>query len=419
MEKAILIHLVTDKKGKTAAEDSLQELEGLASTAGADVVKKMIQSRPGIDPRYLIGSGKVDELRDVLYKNEATLAIFNLELSPIQQRSLEDELEVKVIDRTQLILDIFAQRARSSEGKLQVELAQLNYLLPRLTGKGTALSRLGGGIGTRGPGETKLEIDRRRIKERITKIRRDIRKIQIRREDQRKSRSEGPIPFVSLVGYTNAGKSTLFSSLASEKTFTSSQLFATLDPIHRRVSFSDGTSCFLSDTVGFLRKLPEQLITAFMATLVEVKEADCIGHIIDFSSPVYSEHIKAVEKILDELGVRDTPVLKIYNKIDSLPNGQRFLDRNTKNGEGVYISAKKGWGIASLREALQKILFKNFKIYHLKIPKSQRDLISSFNQWTIVLKKWEGEDIFHLKVLAKPDKIKPYEDYIYRGESLW
>ncbi|MBU4329327.1 MAG: GTPase HflX [Acidobacteria bacterium] len=420
MEKAILVHLISDKRGKLTAEDSLQELEGLARSAGAEVVHKIVQSRPGIDPRYLIGSGKVEEIALFLLEKEADLVIFNRRLSPTQQRSLEDRLEVKVIDRTQLILDIFAQRARSKEGKLQVELAQLNYLLPRLTGKGTALSRLGGGIGTRGPGETKLEIDRRRIQGRITKIRRDISGVQSRREDQRRNRSKGPIPFVSLVGYTNAGKSTLFSSLSHEKTFTSTQLFATLDPIHRRVSFSDGAYFFLSDTVGFIRKLPKELLTAFMATLVEVREADCIGHVIDCSSPSHTEHIQAVEDILDELEVGDTPILKIYNQIDNLPDGRRFLANNTeKAASGVYISAKNGWGIPHLRKALQNILFGKFKTYHLRIPRSRADLIPSFSQWAIILKKWEGGDIFHLKVLAKPDKIEPYAIYINRGENPW
>ncbi|MCJ7680046.1 MAG: GTPase HflX [Candidatus Aminicenantes bacterium] len=420
MEKAILVHLISDKGGKLSAADSLHELEGLAHSAGAEVVHKIVQTRPGVDPRYLIGSGKVEEIGLILQEKGAELVIFNRRLSSIQQRSLEDKLEVKVIDRTQLILDIFAQRARSSEGKLQVELAQLNYLLPRLTGKGTAMSRLGGGIGTRGPGETKLEIDRRRIQERITKIRREIRRVQTRREGRIRNRCEGPIPFVSLVGYTNAGKSTLFNALTREKAFTSSQLFATLDPIHRRVSFSDGTYYFLSDTVGFIRKLPEELLTAFMATLVEVREADCIGHVIDCSSPVHKEHIQAVEGILDELGVGDTPILKIYNKIDNMPDGRRFLVNNTANAaSGVYISAKNGWGISHFQKTLQDILFGDFRTYHLQIPRSHSDLITSFSQWAIILKKWDGGDIFHLKVLAKPDKMRPYTIYINRGESPW
>jgi GTP-binding protein HflX len=250
MEKAILVHLATNKKEKTEAEESMLELKGLALTAGAKVVEEIFQFRPEISPKYLIGKGKVSEIASSKEETQANLIIFDHNLSPIQQQSLEDEIQTKVIDRTQLILDIFAQRARSKEGKLQVELAQLNYFLPRLLGKGEALSRLGGGIGTRGPGEKKLEEDRRRIQDRISKIKKEMISLQGRRTSQRKSRKKSPVPVASLVGYTNAGKSTLFNCLSREKIFTSPQLFATLDPILRRVSFSDGLYFFLSDTVG-------------------------------------------------------------------------------------------------------------------------------------------------------------------------
>ncbi|MBM3285348.1 MAG: GTPase HflX, partial [Candidatus Aminicenantes bacterium] len=274
-EKAILVHLTTSRKEKEAAEESMTELANLAAAAGAHVVEKIFQYRPRISPRYFIGEGKAEELGRVGEELEANLIIFDHNLTPIQQRSLEEKTQTKVIDRTQLILDIFAQRARSNEGKLQVELAQLNYLLPRLVGKGIALSRLGAGIGTRGPGEKKLEEDRRRIVDRISRIRREIRSIQERRENQRKSRRESPIPTVSLVGYTSAGKSTLFNQLCNENVPTSPTLFATLDPVLRRVEFSDGLYFFLSDTVGFVRKLPVELVSSFRATLEEIKEADC------------------------------------------------------------------------------------------------------------------------------------------------
>ena len=273
MEKAILVHLSTDKIGKAEAEESLFELKGLAKTAGAVVTKEIIQHRHSVNPKYFIGEGKVSEL--IIQKEEtgADMIIFDHTLSAVQKKNLEDRIQGKIIDRTQLILDIFVQRARSKEGKLQVELAQLNYLLPRLLGKGTSLSRLGGGIGTRGPGEKKLEEDRRRIQDRIALIKKELQKIQKRRSRQRTTRKKGVIPIAALVGYTNAGKSTLFNQLSQEKMFVSPQLFATLDPVIRRVGFQDGTYFLVSDTVGFIRQLPTELFTAFRATLEEVGEA--------------------------------------------------------------------------------------------------------------------------------------------------
>jgi GTP-binding protein HflX len=419
MEIAILVHIATNKKEKLEAEESMEELKGLARTAGAKVREEIFQSRPKISPKYLIGEGKVLELIDLKERLQANLIIFDHNLTPIQQRNLEDKTQTKVIDRNQLILDIFAQRARSKEGKLQVELAQLNYLLPRLSGKGVALSRLGGGIGTRGPGEKKLEEDRRRIKDRIANIKKEILNIQKRRASQRKRRKNNPIPSVSLVGYTNTGKSTLFNCLSNEKMFTSALLFATLDPILRRVSFSDGLYFFLSDTVGFIKNIPVELISAFKATLEELKGADCILHIIDVYYPNHESQIEAVEKTLSEIGISDIPVIHVYNKADLMPNKERLLEKNRLSNSRVYISAKTGEGIQALKDRLRSILFENMQLFYLRIPKSERKLIQSFSKWTVILKKREADDSFELKLMADPDLILKYLPYIKRGEKNW
>jgi len=291
-------------------------------------VRKIFQNRSRISPRYLVGDGKAQEIAQLRKECGADLVIFDRNLSPTQQRSLESKIGGKVIDRTQLILDIFAQRARSNEGKLQVELAQLNYLLPRLAGKGIGLSRQAGGIGLRGPGEKKLEEDRRRIQDRIAKIKREIQSVQKRRAGQRQGRKESHVPVVSLVGYTSSGKSTLFNQLCHETAFASPQLFATLDPVLRRVELEDGLYFFLSDTVGFIKKLPVQLVTSFMATLEEVEEADCLIHVIDYSSPHSATQVEAVRKVLEDMNAADIPVIEVYNKIDLLPQKEEFLSRN-------------------------------------------------------------------------------------------
>jgi len=420
MEKAILIHLATNNKERIEAEESMRELRGLARTAGAEVVHEINQFRSKISPKYFIGKGKVKEIIDLKKELETDLIIFDHNLSPIQQRSLEDEIPAKIIDRTQLILDIFSQRARSKEGKLQVELAQLSYLLPRLLGRGKALSRLGGGIGTRGPGEKKLEEDRRRIQDRLSNIQRDIQRVQKRRAHQRKSRQKGPIPLVSLVGYTNAGKSTLFNTLSQAKVFTSSQLFATLDPVLRRVNLSDGLYFFLSDTVGFIKKLPLELIEAFKATLEEIKEADCILHVIDTHSSQCDAQIEAVDNILEDLGVKDIPVIKAFNKIDLLPNTENFLEKNLHSyNQSVYISAKTGDGVADLKTKLHSLLYKNMRLFYLSIPKSEKNIIPSFSNWSIVLKKRENQDNVEIKIMADPTRILNFMAYIKRGEANW
>lgn len=420
MERAILVSLSTNRQEKLVAEESIKELEGLVCAAGAQVIQKIFQYRSTISPKYFIGAGKAEEIGRLVEDLQTDLIIFDHNLSPGQQRNLEAKLQCKVIDRTQLILDIFAQRAKSNEGKLQVELAQLNYLLPRLAGKGIALSRLGGGIGTRGPGEKKLEEDRRRILDRITKIKRDIARIQKRRANQRKSRKESPIPTVSLVGYTSAGKSTLFNQLARESTFTSPQLFATLDPVLRRITYPDGLYFFLSDTVGFIKKLPVELITSFRATLEEVKESDCLLHVIDITASNYQSQIEAVEEILADIGVKDTPVVKVYNKIDLLPEKEELLKRNNFSDQNsIYLSAKTGEGVENLKAKLRPLLFKDLKLYYLRIPKEKRDIMNSFSKWSLVLKTRENSDFYEVKVMANPQFAINYLPYLSRGGENW
>jgi GTP-binding protein HflX len=420
METAILIHISRNQQEKLEAEESMRELNGLVQTAGAHVTAEIFQYRPQINPKFFIGEGKVEELIQIKDESGADLIVFDHNLTPTQLRSLEDRLQAKVIDRTQLILDIFAQRARSKEGKLQVELAQLNYLLPRLLGKGKALSRLGGGIGTRGPGEKKLEEDRRRIQERIQRIKKEIDKIQKRRAEQRKTRKKRPLPLVSLVGYTNAGKSTLFNRLSQTQMFTSSLLFATLDPVLRRAYFNDGLSFYLTDTVGFIKNLPVELITAFRATLEEIKEANCICHVIDITSDQHERQIHAVEAILSEIGISDIPVINIFNKIDLCPNSKELLLKNKmENPFSVYISASVGEGIQNLKNCLHKILFKDLKLYYLRIPKNRKDLISSFPKWAIVIKRRENTDSYGFKIMANPQNMLNFLPYLERGEENW
>ncbi len=420
IEKALLIHLATSKKEKSEAQESIKELRSLVQGAGAKVLKEIYQSRSGINPKYLIGEGKVSELIHLKDEYEANLIVFDHILTPIQQRCLEDKIQAKVIDRTQVILDIFAQRARSREGKLQVELAQLHYLLPRLKGKGISLSRLGGGIGTRGPGEKKLEEDRRKIQERMSLIKNSIKKTQRRRVQQRKNRERSAVPLVALVGYTNAGKSTLFNALTKEKMPASPRLFATLDPVLRRVNLANGLYFFLSDTVGFIKQLPVELKTAFKATLEELNEADCICHVIDITSPYCFAQAESVEQILSELHVDNIPVIKVFNKIDREPNGKDLLEKNKNtDSQKVYISAKTNDGLEELKRKFHSLLFKNLSLFYLRIPKSDENAIRSFPKWSIVLKRKENETCHELKVMADPKLMLKYLPYVQRGAKKW
>jgi GTP-binding protein HflX len=419
VEKALLINVATTRKEKEEAEESMQELAGLAAAAGADVVHRVFQVRPGVSRRYFVGEGKAAEVARLRGEMKADLVIFDHNLTAAQQRNLEDRIKAKIIDRTQLILDIFAQRARTNEGKLQVELAQLNYLLPRLRGRGLGLTQQGAGIGTRGPGEKKLEEDRRRITDRITKIKKDIAGLEKRRSNQRDSRRKSPVPTVSLVGYTSAGKSTLFNLLTEERRYTSPNLFSTLDPLLRRVSYTDGLHFFLTDTVGFIKKLPVELVTSFRATLEEVREADCVCHIIDTSSPYSQSHLDAVESILKDIGAADVPVLRVLNKIDRLaePERELLLGRNgDPNARTVAISAKTGQGVDDLLARLRGLLFRDHKLYYLQIPRDRPDITHSLPRRALILKKRENESFLEFKVMADPTVIINFLPYLEQGD---
>ncbi len=349
-ERAALVGVVTSAS-RSDADHSLDELAGLADAAGARVVLRIQQERSKPDPATFIGAGKVASLAAACDEADVGVVIFDNELSPAQLRQLEERLERKVIDRTQLILDIFARRARTREGKWQVELAQLKYLLPRLVGAGTALSRLGGGIGTRGPGETKLETDRRRIRVRIQSIQKEIDHVRQRRSQLRERRHKQSVPTVALVGYTNAGKTTLFNRLTDETAVASDALFVTLDPLVRRVRLPDNRELLVSDTVGFIDRLPHALVAAFSATLEEVAGADLILHVIDAGSAERDRQVAAVKRVLEEVGASDVPMLAVYNKTDTITADERRRLREA-NPSAALISATAGMGVGELLQMI-------------------------------------------------------------------
>ncbi|WP_456236577.1 GTPase HflX [Acetivibrio mesophilus] len=415
-ERAILVGLETSSKalveGKSEGERSLDELEELAYTAGAVVLEKIIQKRPVKDPAFFIGRGKVEELSLIRQAVDANLIIFDDELSGAQVRNIEEVTGVKVIDRTTLILDIFAKRARSREGKLQVELAQLKYRVSRLIGLGTQLSRLGGGIGTRGPGEKKLEVDRRHIKKRIGFLESQLRDVEKRRNSLRESRSRNAIPTIALVGYTNAGKSTLMNRLCESDVLAENKLFATLDPTTRSFSLAEGREVLLIDTVGFIRKLPHELVEAFKSTLEEAVFADMLIHVVDASSEEAEEQVKVVNSILESLGAASKPVIMALNKIDAVKDRSRLAILNPK-GKIFEISAATGQGIDDMLEGIREILPEDEKEIRLFIPYSDGWVIPYIYQNGKVREQIHGESGTEVKALIKKRKIEPIKEYIY------
>jgi GTP-binding protein HflX len=391
-ERAVLVGVCPDNRHRSFEEESLRELEELATSAGAQVLEVFLQEKSQPDPAYLVGRGKLKEIQDAVFECRADLVIFDEDLTAAQLRHLEESLETKIIDRSELILDIFTQRARSREGKLQVELAQLEYWLPRLTGTGLALSRLGGGIGTRGPGETKLEVDRRTIRVRISRIKKELKKLEARRALHRAKRQGVPIPTVSLVGYTNAGKSTLFNSLTHEETYVSGRMFATLDPLVRKVTLDSGQEILLSDTVGFIRKLPHTLVAAFHATLEETLEADLILHVLDVSHSNDQALREAVYEVLEEIGLEDTPILEACNKIDLLQTRPRI----DTSGERVFISARTGEGLPQLLQRIESLINRNYREVHLTIPFDRGDVVSQLRERAHIRSQEYRADGIHL-----------------------
>ena len=351
-ERAALVGLISGAARRFDPEHSLDELAGLASAAGATVALRVMQERQSPDPATFLGSGKLERLAASCDEVRADLVVFDNELSPAQLRNIEAALERKVIDRTQLILDIFARRARTREGKLQVELAQLQYLMPRLVGSSAALSRLGGGIGTRGPGETKLETDRRRIRHRVSMVSKEIEAVRRRRAQSRERRHKAAVPTVALVGYTNAGKTTLFNVLTGGEAVASNALFVTLDPLVRRVKLQDRRELLVSDTVGFIDRLPHSLVAAFRATLEEVADADLLVHVIDASNPERERQMAAVRTVLGDVGADTVPALEVFNKCDRIDDGERGRLRAVYPG-ALCVSALTGDGRDDLIAAME------------------------------------------------------------------
>ncbi len=422
-ERAILVGLDLKSRSRRAsdhvpygAEESLEELKSLAATAGAVVEETIIQSRPAPDSATLIGSGKLDELRQLVSFHEADLILFDSELTPTQQRNLENALDCKILDRTQLILDIFARRARTREGQLQVELAQLNYMLPRLTGRGIGMSGQGGGIGTRGPGETQLETDRRRIYSRIKKLSDTLEHVRKGRGTQRQQRQSVPLATVALVGYTNAGKSTLFNRLTGAEVLADARMFATLDPTVRHIVLPSRRKVLVSDTVGFIRNLPTTLVKAFRATLEEVTEASLLLHVVDASSPNAPHQTAHVLKVLAEIGADKTRQIFVLNKMDRLNLTAEETESLTQRilGEvsgpirttAIAISARSGAGFDEVLTAIDKLLpLDPISLAKFRIPASDGSSINLLHERARVLQRTYQDETCEIEAEV-PESVK-------------
>ncbi|MBO9609361.1 MAG: GTPase HflX [Paenibacillaceae bacterium] len=411
-ERAVLVSLVSGELRRQAelAAYSLQELVLLAETAGLEVLETISQNRETADTKWLIGKGKVEELKALLLAHDANIAVFDQELSGAQVRNLEESLDVKIIDRTQLILDIFAQRAKTREGILQVELAQLSYLLPRLSGQGKNLSRLGGGIGTRGPGETKLETDRRHIRERIAELKRQLQEVVRHRTLHRERRRKTGIVQVALVGYTNAGKSTLLNRLTNADVYVQNQLFATLDPTSRALKLPSGKEIVITDTVGFIQHLPHDLVAAFRATLEEVNEANLILHVVDSSSEMREEQMAVVAEVLEELGAHQKSCLVVFNKTDLTPAKEQELLATP--GDYIRMSAMEDADLERLKLLLQSRLSGHTLTFRL--PAARGDLLALLYRVgdVIAQRTSEEDDMLEFDVSIND------EDYAKNGHLL-
>ncbi|NQX63217.1 GTPase HflX [Paenibacillus qinlingensis] len=404
-DRAVLVSLITQKqkKNELLAEYSLQELVKLAETAGVQVLETMTQNKEAKDTKWFIGKGKVEELKLMLEELGGNTAIFDQELSGAQVRNLEAALDVKIIDRTQLILDIFAQRAKTREGIIQVELAQLSYLLPRLSGQGKNLSRLGGGIGTRGPGESKLETDRRHIRGRIDELKAQLEEVVRHRTLHRERRKKSGVFQVALVGYTNAGKSTLLKQLTQADVYIENQLFATLDPTSRTMTLPSGKEIVLTDTVGFIQNLPHDLVASFRATLEEANEADLILHVVDSSTDMRGEQMRVVGEVLEQLGAHQKEQITVFNKIDLISKEEREL--LTDQGEFMKVSAYTPEDLEHLRNTIEGKLMGDSKEF--RIPANKGDVIALMYRIGEVLETdVDGEDMIFKVRVNKEDYVK-------------
>lgn len=403
-ERALLVELDT---GEFDAQASLDELYELVRSAGADPVLSVVQKRPSPETATCVGAGMMQEIANACTQNKIDLLVFDRELTPTQIRNIEKQSGTRTIDRTMLILDIFASRAHTREGKLQVELAQLKYMLPRLTGKGTALSRLGGGIGTRGPGETKLETDRRHIRRRIESLSAQLRDVEKRRDQINRRRRKDGIVTVALVGYTNAGKSTLMNTLTQAGVLAKDMLFATLDPTARALKLPNGTTVMLIDTVGLVRRLPHQLVESFKSTLEQAAQADIILNICDVSSPEAGEHLEVTEKLLSELGCGDKPVIPVLNKCDLAENPDRFP---AVRG-AIRISAKNAHGISELLEEIERNLPVKTVRVELLIPFSDSKIAARIRREGAVFEEEYTEKGLHLNAQVGPELLAAVKDF--------
>ena len=396
------------------AEESLAELRELTGSAGGEIVGELLQMRDRLDPATLIGHGKLQELGAMCASDRADVVIFDHDLSPSQQRNIENAVGVRVIDRTQLILDIFARHARTREGQWQVELAQLEYLLPRLTGRGVEMSQLGGGIGTRGPGETQLETDRRKIQRRIRHVEEQLENVRRTRAQQRQRRESAPIATVALVGYTNAGKSTLFNAITRAGVHASPQMFATLDPTLRSVTLPSRRKVLLSDTVGFIRNLPHTLVTSFRATLEEVERASLILHVSDVNNPYADEQARQVERVLAELKAQHKPVIRVLNKVDLLASGERAQLRNLESA--VHVSALTGFGIPELLEAIDHLVAEDpVESVRLRVPQGEGKVLATLAAKGRVISREYHDGVVQMEAELPASLARRLQRFVHAG----